>query len=387
MRRLLLVDPDEMSRRAIATRLRDDGHEVLEADEEHAVTLFREGVNAVFVWNARDAGRAAALLRELHGDEAPHPDGRPPVLFLAPSPQDSELALDAGDRPRLVGQSAAMADLRATLRRLACRPRTHVLVGGEPGTGKLTLARVLHHETHQPAPFVHVIPERLPALLDSGLAEFGERGGTLYVSSLPDVPHAEQRRLVAALTAAEAPGRRPLRFIGGVTLSSSQGSLLRIMRERVHPELASRLPVLLDLLPLRKRKVDIPELVTHFLSRGARGSHSPEPGVTAAALDKLSAHDWPANLHELANVLEQAALSAGAVIDLADLPICAPGERRPRGVDYQLPSDGIDFSEFERAVLAQALELSGGNQTRAASLLGLTRDQMRYRMGKFGISR
>ena len=87
---------------------------------------------------------------------------------------------------------------------------------------------------------------------------------------------------------------------------------------------------------------------------------------------------------ELANVLERAALlSEAEVIDVSQLSI-QPG--RPSGVDYRLPSQGIDFRELEREVVLQALRHARGNQTRAASLLGMTRDQIRYRMAKFGMS-
>lgn len=377
MTQLFLVEPDEVIRQTIVARLRDGGHDVLEADEEQAMTMFRDGIETVVVWSARDAARAAKLLDRLRSDT------RRPILLLSPSARDSGISA-AHHRPELVGDSTAMRDLRATVRRLARRPRTHLLVAGEPGTGKQTLTRVLHRNTQETESFVHASPDRLAALLDAGLTELSARGGTLYVPAIADVPKNEQRRLSAKLAEYEARGHAPLRLIVGIALTSPDLPLAGHVREALCPELAARLPVVLELLPLRRRKSDIPMLVDHFLSEWAKSSSLPPPEITPGALEKLAAHDWPGNLRELGNVIEDAALRADAVIDVTDLPSFEP---RRSGIDYQLPCEGVDLSELERAILAQALRRAGGNQTRAASLLGLTRDQIRYRMGKFGILR
>ena len=93
---------------------------------------------------------------------------------------------------------------------------------------------------------------------------------------------------------------------------------------------------------------------------------------------------WPGNVRELANVFEAAALLSDAeYLDVAQLSSVPPSEAESK---YTLPSKGIDFRELEREVLVQALRKTGGNQTRAALLLGLTRDQIRYRMAKFGMT-
>ena len=378
MKRLLLVGPNESSRRAIAAQLRGDGHDVLETDEEHALLLYREGDEAVLVWSAHDASRALNLVQELHQA------GRPPLVFSAPPPSANASSVPSLPRPELIGEVTSMRDLRATLRRLAHRPRTHVLVGGEPGTGKQTFARVLHLASRPAQEFLHASPARLAALLDGDRAEFGQHGGTLYVPSLAEVSKPDQRRLASLLIEHEGSGFPPVRLVVGVTLGERHAPLERVLREVAHPELASRLPVLLELLPLRKRKSDIPLLVAHFLSAWSASSRLPRPAITQDAIKKLVSHTWPGNLRELANVIENAALTADGGIDPAELPNF---ERSSAGMDYELPSAGIDLLQFERAVLAQALELSGGNQTRAASLLGLTRDQIRYRMNKFGILR
>jgi DNA-binding NtrC family response regulator len=378
MKRLLLIDPDDGSRGAIAARLRGEGHEVLETDEQNALLMYREGLDAVFVWNAGNAARAAALLDELQRD------GRPPVLFFAPSLSDAASCTPSPPWAELVGESTAMRDLRATVRRLARRPNTHGLVGGEPGTGKQAFARVLHRSTAVGGEFVLAPPERVASLLDGGPAQLVREGGTLYVPNVCAVPKAEQRRLAAWLAAQDGSQGGPVRFVAGATLGSEELPFECVRRDVLHPELSTRLPVTLELVPLRKRTGDVPLLVRHFLRAWSMASHLAEPTITPEALDRLSAHAWSGNLRELANVLECAAATGGGNIDASSLPALG---RRDSGFDYELPREGIDFSEFERAVLAQALRRAGGNQTRAASLLGLTRDQIRYRMGKFGLAR
>lgn len=344
MKLILLVDHDDVSRRAIAARLRDDGHEVLETDETNAMSLCRDGAAAVVV---------------------------------APSPAPASV-------PALIGDTTVMRDLRATLRRLGRRPGTNVLVAGERGTGRHAVARALHQYSHSSGELVFAPPDRLQALLEDGLGELGRLGGTLHVPELSDVEKHQQRRLASLLAERQETSLAPVRLVVGATVRPGHVPLERVLPDVAHPELAARLPVVVELVPLRRRRDDIPLVVGHFLGAWSLSSGLPCPRVTPEALGKLSSYGWPGNLRELANVIEHAALSAGGAIDVAHLPPLARDEAR---IDFELPHDGIDLSALERAVLSQALRLSGGNKTRAASLLGLTRDQIRYRMGKFGLDR
>jgi two-component system response regulator PilR (NtrC family) len=374
MKRLLLVEPDETVGRELGAYLRSDGHEVLEIDKQRALELCHERVDAVFVWTTREAARAAAVLRQMDGSPQPR------ILFYAGS---ERAAAGETTAPALVGETTAMRDLRATLRLLAGRPRTHVLVGGEPGSGKHTVARGLHHATNPRHDFVHLTAARLSRVLERGVRSF-EAGATLYLPSIEAVERSTQRALAELLADQDGFNAPPVRLVIGLMRSGQQVSLGRLVQRAVHPELAARVPVLLDLLPLRKRKSDIPLLASHLLSSCSPGPGASCPLLSPAALERLVNHGWPGNVRELANVLERASLSGRGRIEAADLP-AFDGERA--GVDYELPSSGIDIGEFERAMLVQALALSRGNQTQAASLLGLTRDQIRYRMNKFKIPR
>jgi DNA-binding NtrC family response regulator len=379
MKRLVLVDPDANDRSRLAAALRDDGNEVIEVDEEHAFSLCQERVDAVFVWTTREAGRAAEVLRRLDGSR------RSRIVFYAANRRAGALGASASglSAPVLVGEAPAMRDLRATLRRLGCRPRTHVLVGGEAGSGKQSVARALHHATADAEEFVHLTPARLSEVMATGLPSF-DAGVTLYLPSIAEVDRPRQRQLVELLAAHERFDAPPLRLVVGLMRSGNQAPLGRLVEGAVEPALAARVPVLLDLLPLRKRKGDVPLLVSHLLSAWSASSGLPRPDVSAPVLAKLDQHAWPGNVRELANVLERAALFGKSSLDVSDLPAL---ESRRTAFDYELPSAGIDFVEFERSILVQALALARGNQTHAAALLGLTRDQIRYRMSKFEIER
>jgi two-component system NtrC family response regulator len=153
----------------------------------------------------------------------------------------------------------------------------------------------------------------------------------------------------------------------------------------VRPELAYRLAVVtLRVPPLRERREDIPRLAQHFLGLFMADPSRAACALGESAMRQLCEHPWPGNVRELRNVLESAALLSDAG--------CLDSNIRLRHCDtesafaYRLPSQGIDLRQLEREVLVQALRLTGGNQTRAALLLGLTRDQIRYRMSKFGMS-
>jgi DNA-binding NtrC family response regulator len=143
--------------------------------------------------------------------------------------------------------------------------------------------------------------------------------------------------------------------------------------------------VTIALPPLRERKDDIPTLVRHYLGKFSARFGKRVSKVSGGALALLQEHYWPGNVRELCNTLERATLLAsGDVLETSHISF-SPGSKPPPG-RFRLPPQGIDFRELEREVVAQALELAKGNQTRAASLLRMTRDQIRYRMAKFGIT-
>jgi DNA-binding NtrC family response regulator len=257
-----------------------------------------------------------------------------------------------------------------------------VLLVGEFGSGKQHCARVLHAATFPDGEFFELSVERTADLEQriSSLRRVASAdavaGLTVYVPELGEVPAPLQLRLSKWLS------EQGLHFR---LIAASSRTLAQATREgRVRAELAFRFPNQLELPPLRERLEDIADLAQHFAEvAGARRGAWPTR-LGQSALDRMREYSWPGNLAELSNVIEQLTQNYGpALVEADDLPQL---DERPSGVDFHLPVNGIDFAELERQLLTQALVMAGNNQTRAASLLGLSRDQLRYRLVKFDIS-
>jgi len=166
---------------------------------------------------------------------------------------------------------------------------------------------------------------------------------------------------------------------------ASSRALSQAAREGlVRSELAFGFPNQLELPALRDRLEDIAELARHFAELSALRRGSSPILLGQSALSRMRDYAWPGNLAELANLLEQLTENFGpALVEAEDLPQL---DERPSGMNFHLPAKGIDFAVLERELLMQALVMAGNNQTRAARLLGLSRDQLRYRLTKFEIS-
>jgi DNA-binding NtrC family response regulator len=208
------------------------------------------------------------------------------------------------------------------------------------------------------------------------------QGGTLFLGEVADVPLPTQIALAGILQRESENPSLALR--ARVVATSTQPLDAAVQSGLVRPELAYRLAVVtLRVPPLRERREDIALLIEHFLTLFAPRSLPISRALGEHVFKQLLEHSWPGNVRELRNVLESAALlSDGARLDNAiRLRQC---EAEP-SFAYRLPLHGVDLRQLEREVLLQALKLTAGNQTRAAVLLGLTRDQIRYRMSKFGI--
>lgn len=362
MARLLLVDPNIMERALVAQHLRDRGYEILESDDIEDAKLRARAADAALV--VSDAAKA-----EMASSEAAAPTRAVPS-------------------PRLIGESPSMRQLRQELDRLASLPRRHAFFVGEPGCGKSTAARALHEKDGSGRPFLQVTSQRVcELLLDSRVmkanaTEEVERlwdlGGTLFIPSVTELSPELQLRLVRISDEAEFRNGPAVRLIAAFCDDPQRA----VRAGTVKKEFVDRFSVTVTFEPLRRRKSDIQALAIHLLAERAAelGRTPPEP--SPEALEQLARYDWPGNVRELANVIDRILLNERQQIDIADLPAIDGATRR---IDYRLPHDGIDFAELERVVLTQALRLARGNQTRAARLLNLTRDQLRYRMAKFGL--
>jgi len=138
--------------------------------------------------------------------------------------------------------------------------------------------------------------------------------------------------------------------------------------------------------PLRDRPEDIPLLVKYFINNFNREFKKNTKGVSRTAMKALAEYQWPGNIRELKNLVERVMILGNQeIIDLESLPseIVSREELIPLEQTFVLPREGVILEELERSLIQQALKRTGGNQTRSASLLGLTRDTLRYRLKKY----
>ena len=308
---------------------------------------------------------------------------------------------------RLVGLSPALTELRDAVQRIARGPSSPVLFLGETGTGRSLAARVLHHlSDRSPRPFARVAcTVTAAATLDEtifGVELSGHerprierpgalescRGGTLFLSGAHETGVELQQKLRRFI------GERAFTRVGGAgridadvrILASSDGRIDDAVESGTFArEFSDRLgATIVRLPPLRTRTADVAPLVQHYIDVFNRELGMQVQGVTSEASEALETYSWPGNVRELRNVVERAMLVVdGDLLHAAHLAL--PGAHRPEAMD--LPPSGVNLERLERDLVIQALQRTGGNQTRAATLLGLNRDQVRYRIEKFGLPR
>ena len=305
---------------------------------------------------------------------------------------------------KIVGAHGSMQDVFRVVHKVAGSVST-VLIYGESGTGKELVARALHHESDRRGrPFYAVNAAALPeSILEAEL--FGHEkgaftgaemrkiglfeqasGSTLFLDEVGDLKRDLQVKLLRALQ------EREILRVGGTErihidvriVAATNQDLERAVREgRFREDLYYRLNVIpIVLPPLRDRRTDIPLLVDHFLAKYAGGRSR---GVSEDSLKTLMAYDWPGNVRELESVIERALLlGEGELIVPADLPASLrSGAGGPkRAMDLEIPDSGIDLEAVERSLILKALDKAGGNVTRAARLLGLSRRTLQYRIEK-----
>jgi len=327
----------------------------------------------------------------------------------------------------LIGRHPRMQEVYKTIGRIAASDVT-ILLRGESGTGKELVARAIHHYSRRAGrPFVAVSSAAIPGtLLESELfghergafTDAKERklgklelahGGTLFLDEIGDMPPELQTKLLRALqerTIERVGGQESLRIDVRV-LAATNRDLETMMREgRFREDLFYRLNVVtVTLPPLRERRRDIPLLVEHLLAKYA--AELGERGVAPEALDRLVGHDWPGNVRELENVVQRAMVMATTGVILPEhLPIgpvsaaasvaidatleeiierklleCVRGLREHASANLYDLMIGLVEKPLLRAVLRE----TGGNQVRAANILGINRNTLRKKLTEHGI--
>jgi two-component system response regulator AtoC len=313
----------------------------------------------------------------------------------------------------IIGESEVMQRLKALVRRVATSPSSTVLLTGESGTGKDLIAKVIHYLSHRAGgAFINVTSSAMPEhLLESEM--FGhERGaftdarqqkrglleqadeGTVFLDEIGEMVAALQSKLLRFLE------EKQFRRVGGtadiqvdvrVIAATNRDLEAQVKAGKFREDLYYRLNVLrIEVPPLRDRGDDLPLLAQHFIDTFGREFKRPVKALSHAAEQALRAYSWPGNVRELRNLIERAVLLAeGEMLEPHDFDSLHTSRTASSadGSGFSLPAAGINLEDVEKNLVIQALERVHGNQTRAAALLGLHRDQIRYRIEKFGLKR
>jgi Nif-specific regulatory protein len=302
----------------------------------------------------------------------------------------------------IIGHSKQLHEVLTRVEK-AARGDANVCISGESGTGKELIARAIHMQSARAdRPLVTLDCTAIPgALMESHL--FGHvRGsftgavenrpgfftlahtGTLFIDEISEVDLPLQAKLLRAIQTREfvkvgdsKPTRTDIRLI-----TASNKDLRRAVREGTFREdLYYRIAVVMvKLPPLRDREGDIALLAEHFLRKFAGAHRKPVPRLLPRALALLETYEWPGNVRQLENCLEQAVvLCEGDRIDVSDLPLGAAGEGERRGKAAELPF-GLTLQELEHRYILQTLARAGHNRTRAAKLLGISLRCLQYKL-------
>jgi two-component system, NtrC family, response regulator AtoC len=329
----------------------------------------------------------------------------------------------------ILGSSPAMHAVMDRVRQVAALDEIPpVLITGETGTGKGLIARTLHGSGARAGkPFIEVNCTALPASLMEaelfghergaftdakeskiGLFEAAE-GGFLFLDEVGDLELSLQGKLLRAIE------ERTIRRVGGIRdrridvriLAATNRDLEHeVRRNQFRDDLYFRLAViLLHLPPLRERGEDALLLAEHFLRRFSAKYGKDVRQIDSRARETLLSYPWPGNVRELSHVIERAVLwSRESTLNVEHLSLAAPvragsdgGNRGQEPLNQtssaadgpvsasELPPAGVDLGQWERSLIEQAMREAGGNQTKAAQRLGITRDTLRYRLKKFGL--
>jgi DNA-binding NtrC family response regulator len=329
-------------------------------------------------------------------------------------PSETDLRLPPG---MVVGSSVVMAGLLAQLRALA-RSDLSVLLTGETGTGKELFARLIHDSSPRAAgPFIAINCAAIPAeLLEYELFGIGGRvatgvdaregffvqahGGTLFLDEIGDLPERLQPKLLRALQEREvlAVGGAVPRKVDVRAVAASNRDLERLVKEGLfRADLFYRLRgIELRLPPLRERREDLPALLLAFAARAAAKYGKRIHGVSRRALSALTSHAWPGNVRELETLIERAVLLCpdGGTLQREHLGIVAAdqAERIPAEPPVASPVPGAgtlqaQVDAVEREAILRALASAEGNKSKAARMLGITRNGLALKMDRLRINR
>jgi two-component system, NtrC family, response regulator AtoC len=320
--------------------------------------------------------------------------------------QENDSGLD-----NLIGGSQKMLEIFKTAIKVARSPATTVLIMGESGVGKDMLAKAIHLKSDRADHnFMNITCTTITEnLLESEL--FGhERGaftdakssrkglfelahkGTVFLDEIGDMPSSLQSKLLRFLQ------EKTFKRVGGsvditvdVRIIAATNKNLGDLVSQGHfrEDLYYRLNVIdIQVPPLREREGDVKLLAQYFVAQFNKQFRKSVKGITKQAEALLKSYQWPGNVRELKNIIERAMiLGGGEWIDSNDFPRLIPKDNDAdlSSNPFLLPDNGLDLEDLEKSLIIQALKRSKGVKTKAGALLGMNRDQVRYRMEKYDI--
>ena len=317
---------------------------------------------------------------------------------------------------QLVGRSPSMREVLDLVQKVRTSPATTVLLEGESGTGKNVVAKAIHYGSPRAdQPFITITCSALAeTLLESelfghergaftdakalkkGLMEAAD-GGTVFLDEIGEMGAAMQAKLLRVLE------EKTFKRVGGTKDISVDVRVIaatnRVLKDMVRAgsfreDLFYRLQVIPILLPpLRERREDIPLLAQYFLDGFNQEFRKTTQGISPDAMELLIRYPWPGNIRELRNALERVMiLEDTEQIETSHLPSSirqetkdAPLRADSKGNGLQVALGAMTLEEIERQAISLALDKANHNQVKAARLLGISRDTLRYRMKKLGL--
>ena len=319
---------------------------------------------------------------------------------------------DAVSFGNMIGKSKGMLKVYSIIKKVSETP-TNVLILGESGTGKELVAMAIHeHSPRKSMPFVVIncggVPESLleselfgytkgaftGAYADKpGLFEIA-RGGTIFLDEIGDLPSLLQVKLLRVVQ------EKTFRRVGGAEDKKVDIRIIsatnKNLEEKVNDgsfreDLYFRLNVIpIQIPPLRERKEDIPVLTNYFIEKYSKAFGKEIKKISSYALELLMKYPFPGNVRELENIIERSvALETSNIVLPENLILTGSVQDLNRFSNGDIPKDGVDLNEelakYEKHLIEKALKKARGSKTKAAEILQVSFDSLRYRIEKLGI--
>ncbi|MHB8137630.1 MAG: sigma-54-dependent transcriptional regulator [Smithellaceae bacterium] len=312
----------------------------------------------------------------------------------------------------MIGTSREIAKVFATIQKVANTP-ANILILGESGTGKELVARAIHaNSSRSKMPFMAInsggIPENLleselfgymkgsftGAYADrAGLFEMA-KGGTVFldeIGELPPVLQVKLLRVVQEKTFRRIGGAEDIKVDVRIISATNQNLSEKVKKSEFREDLYFRLNVIpIQMPPLRQRKEDIPLLTKHFIEKYAGEFGKEVRMISTYAMELLMEYPFPGNIRELENIIERGvAMETSNIILPENLVLLAETDAEQKNIDLNIPDSGIDLNaeleKIEKRAIQKALQKTNGSKTKAAEILHVTFDSLRYRIEKLGV--